>query len=175
MKRIMATVAIAGALTLSGATAAAALDYPAAPARGGVDTGTVSPGGAATFTGSGMTPGESVTITVTCNGSDYSSIESATVVADAQGNFTYRAVLNVPGACTLTAVGTGSGATATAQVSVVDGVAQTPTTGQGPAGGLASTGLDDSTALWGAAGIGALTLGTAALAASRHRPKDIAA
>ncbi|OUM40868.1 hypothetical protein B8W73_10805 [Arthrobacter agilis] len=147
-----------------------------------MDTGTVSPGGAATFTGSGMTPGESVTITVTCNGSDYSSIESATVVADAQGNFTYRAVLNVPGVCTLKAVGAGSGATATAQVSV-SGAARTVASSQGPAStgqglantgqGLANTGLDGSMILWGATGIGALTLGTVAVAASRRRAKDI--
>ncbi len=167
MKRILATAALAGAVALSGATAASALEYPAAPARGGVDTGTVSPGGSPTFSGSGMTPGESVTITITCTTSEGAVVTtSAVVVADGQGAFTYTAVMDAPGVCTLTAVGAGSGAAATAQVTVTGHV-----TNQAAASsrGLANTGIEASTALWGAAGIGALTLGTAALVVSRRR------
>jgi hypothetical protein len=123
-----------------------------------------------------MAPGEAVTITITCTADGSAPTTSAAVVADDQGNFTYSAVLNAAGGCTLTAVGTGSGATATAQVSVAGGVTQTLASSQGPAStGLASTGLDGSAVLWGAAGIGALTLGTVAVAASRRRTKDIAA
>ncbi|MPY11414.1 LPXTG cell wall anchor domain-containing protein [Arthrobacter bussei] len=169
MKRILATAALAGALALSGATAAAALEYPAAPSRGGVDTGTVSPGGSPTFTGSGMTPGESVTITITCTpGQGAATTSSAVVIADGQGAFTYTAVMETPGVCTLTAVGAGSGATATAQVTVTG---QVTTQAAVSAQGLANTGLESSTALWGAAGLGVLTVGTIAVVSSRRRGK----
>lgn len=166
MKRILATAALAGTLALTGATAASAFEYPATPAQGGVNTGTTTPGGSVTFTGPGMTPGETVTVTITCiaaNGA--ASTTSGTTVAAADGSFTYTAVMNTAGSCTLTAVGAGSGATVTAQVNVAGQV----TTQAVSRSGLANTGVDSSTALWGAAGIGALTLGTAAVFVARRR------
>lgn len=188
MKRILATIAVAGALTLSGAAAASALEYPAAPAQGGVDTGSVSPGGPATFTGSGMTPGEQVTVTISCSpgGDGAATTTTVVVVADAQGNFAHTAVMNEPGLCTLTAVGAGQGTTVSANVTVHGQVlAQAAPAAQGASStgsasstesaassGLANTGVDGSTALWGIAGVGALTLGTVAVAASRRRSKD---
>lgn len=182
MKRILATVAVAGALTLSGAAATSALEYPAAPAQGGVDTGSVSPGGSATFTGSGMTPGEQVTVTITCSpgGDGAATMTTVVVVADAQGNFAHTAVMNEPGLCTLTAVGAGQGTTVSANVTVngqvlaqaAPAAQDASSAGSTSSAGLANTGVDGSTALWGVAGIGALTLGTVAVAASRRRSKD---
>ena len=166
MRKIIATAALAGALTLTGAAAASAT-YPANPATGGVDSGTTTPGGTTNLTGSGMTSGENVVVTIDCtddNGA--SSTTSETVVANADGSFSYAAVMNTSGQCSLSAVGASSGAIVTAQVTVAGEV----TTQAAPAGAdLAETGLGTSTALWGAAGVGALTLGTAAVVMGRRR------
>ncbi len=188
MKRILVTIAVAGAFTLSGAAGASALDYPAAPAQGGVDTGSVNPGGPVTFTGSGMAPGEQVTVTISCSpgGGAAATTTTVVVVADAQGNFAHTAVMNEPGLCTLTAVGAGQGATVRADVTVngqvlaqaapaaqgASSAGSASSTGSASSAGLANTGVDASTALWGVAGIGALTLGTVVVAASRRRSKD---
>jgi hypothetical protein len=197
MKKMLATTALVGALTLTGAAAASA--YPANPARGGVDSGTTNEGGTTNLTGTGMNPGETVEVTLDCApgaGAAATSVES--VVADADGSFSYTTVMNTAGQCSLVAVGAASGATVTAQVTVLGKVtSQTASVGAGQAAaggsndtsssatgqaaaagsadasssatGLADTGLDTPIALWGAAGVGGLVFGAAALVVSRRR------
>jgi LPXTG-motif cell wall-anchored protein len=175
MRKILVTAALTGTLALTGMTAASAVElYPATPATGGVDTGTTPPGGPVTFTGNGMTANEQVTITITCTSAQgAATTTTATVTADARGTFSYTAVMDNPGSCTFTAVGSGSAATAAAQVSVADRATSQSVVASGQ--GLASTGVDSSTALWGAAGIGALVLGSAAVVVSRRRSVNAAA
>ena len=178
MKRILATTALAGALTLTGAAAASAVtadSYPASPARGGVNTGTTTPGGSVDFSGSGFTPGETVGVTVSCTTTQGgTSTSTGSAAADGRGTFTYTAVFNAAGQCSLKAVGAASGATVTAQVTVAGQAAAGPVaTGTDKkaalGAGLANTGIDTPLALWGAAGVGALTLGAASVTVARRR------
>jgi hypothetical protein len=169
MKRALVTIGLAGLLSLHGVTAANAAEYPASPAQGGVDTGTVTPGGSVDFGGSGMTPGDPVAIDTTCTGGDSEPTSAfGSVNADAQGNFTYTAVITGSGTCTLTAQGNGSAAPVTSQVTVIEPTASTADT-TSALEGLAATGLGTPLLIWGAVGLGSLGLGTLAVATAGRR------
>lgn len=182
MKKTVATVTLAGAVLLAGAASASATtaQYPSTPARCGVGAGSIGAGGSVDLTCGGMTPEEQVEVTTACTpaGGGAATTAGGVTNADGRGAITYTAALGTAGNCLLTAVGSGSGATGSATVIVTgtvaaqgagsaSGAAATTTGGTG----LANTGADSSSAVWGAAGIGALALGTVVVAVSRRRSR----
>lgn len=168
MKKAISAVFIAGALTLTGAGAAQAFEYPEEAVQGTVSDGTVAPGESVVFSSNEglFTPGEIIDIAV-----DFVPGEPAaggpaggagrvgaalgapilpmaivltdTVTADAEGNFSYSVTLEEEGTYTLTATGRESGQTVSATV-VVDapaaGVGGGSTTGGTTTGGTTVTG-----------------------------------
>ena len=64
MKKSLAALALAGTIALAASAPAMAVDYPA-PAPGTVSSATVTVGGTVVFSGTGFTPGETITITIT--------------------------------------------------------------------------------------------------------------
>ena len=80
MKKTIASLALAGVLTLSAG-------YPAAPPAASVSEGTVVPGQAFTFAGNGFTPGEIVDITV---------VQSSPVAGGALGSLGGGVSMSVP-------------------------------------------------------------------------------
>ena len=222
MKKTATTLSLTAAVLLSGAAAATAAEYPAAPARCGVGAGSVGVGGSVDLGCGGMTPQEPVTVTMTCTpaGTGAATTGRDTVNADDRGSIVYTTIVNTAGDCVLTAVSAGSGvsgsATVTATSTVTVQAAGAATGGSGVTGGsstaggssttggsgatgksgatggssttggsgatdtaggsgLANTGADSSVAVWGAAGIGALALGTVALSISQRRKQADAA
>ena len=200
LKKIFAGVALAGLITLSGGTVAAqaAPDYPAAPPSSSVSTGTVIPGQAFTFSGSGFTPGETIDVTVTMSspvaGGAIGSLGggmSASVpmiikpaapaafsaTADANGAFSTPITLDQKGTYTLTATGRSSGVTISQVVKVVasidagvgNNVSGTGNVVAGGEDGLASTGIDTSVLVWSLIGVGALGAGVGTVVVSRRR------
>ena len=142
MKKTIASLALAGVLTLSAGTVAAqaAPEYPAAPPAASVSEGTVVPGQAFTFAGNGFTPGEIVDITVVQSspvaggalgslGGGVSMSVPMTVqpaapasyeaVAAADGSFSAPVTLDETGTYTLTATGRTSGVSVSQTVKVV--------------------------------------------------------
>ena len=119
MKRALITAALAGVITVHGLTAAHASEYPAAPAQGGVDTGSISPGGSVEFDGTGLTPDEQGTVITRCAGTDgATTTASAPLRANTAGEFSYVATIDTAGECTLSAEGNATTTPITAQVSV---------------------------------------------------------
>ncbi|MFJ6280534.1 LPXTG-motif cell wall anchor domain-containing protein [Arthrobacter subterraneus] len=199
MEKIIAAVAIAGALTFVGAGAAQAERYPSAPVQGTVSDGTVAPGETVVFSSNEglFIPGEIIDITVdfvagepaasgTAGGAGRAGaalggpilpmaiVLTDTVTADAEGNFSWSFTPQEEGTYTLTATGRESGATVTATVAVDApeapvGGGTTGSTSGTTGGGLANTGIDSAMLLWGAAGIGALGLGAGSIFVARRR------
>ncbi|MBD7996075.1 LPXTG cell wall anchor domain-containing protein [Arthrobacter sp. Sa2CUA1] len=195
MKKAASTLALAGALTLTGATAAVANEYPAPPASvsGMVCAAVADPGGLVDFSGSGATPGEIIDITVdfsnnpnTVSGTGVNGliilnqrVAALTATAAADGVFKTDIRLGEAGTYALTGVARDSGRTYTATVAAVPGAGPTPcdkraAAATGPAAGavLASTGADSNVFLWGAAGALALGAGVVSVAVVR-RKKDV--
>lgn len=199
MKRVLSTAALAGVLVLAGGGAAVAATYPA-PAPGvAVSDGTVQPGEAFTFSGTGFTPGEQINITATNEAPASGTVggggtgragtsvgmilplevKTLSATADAKGAFSTQIVLAETGTYTVTATGVESGRTQTATVTVVAPVVTggdvTGGNESGSAGaGLANTGADASLLLWGAAGVAALGAGAASVIAVRRKAGETA-
>jgi len=145
MKKILASLALAGLLTLGAGTVAAQAAPPAYPAGPGatVSSGTVTPGEPVTFAGSGFTAGEIIDITVTqtstvaggaigsMGGGGFAASvpiimkpaapSSFTTTAAADGTFSVPVTLDKTGTYTLTAKGRTSGVTVSQVVKVVTG------------------------------------------------------
>ncbi|BCW37370.1 hypothetical protein StoSoilA2_34260 [Arthrobacter sp. StoSoilA2] len=199
MKKSLAALTLAGSIALVGAVPAVATNYPAPNSGVAVSDASVAPGEAFTFSGTGFTPGEGITITVTPTGTPAASggsvsagslsisgripLAPSTVgaVADANGAFATPIVIDTPGAYALTATGNTSGHTVGPVTVVVGGTALSNTggnsgtgTGLANTGGvpLANTGADSSLILWSLVGAGALAAGTASVVVARRRAKN---
>lgn len=169
MKKTLASIALAGILTLSaGAVAAQAAPspspYPAptSPVATVSDT-TVAPGEAVTFSGGGMLPGEIVDITVTQTsvvaGGAIGSLGggvsmskpliikpaapmSFSTTASAEGTFSVPVTLNLTGTYTLTAIGRTSGVSVSQVVKVDPTFAADGGAGAGAGADVAGNGND---------------------------------
>ncbi len=204
MKKTIAAVALAGILTLSAGTVAAQAapsDYPAAPGAT-VSAGTVAPGQAVVFSGSGFAPGEIIDITVTMTspiaGGAIGSVGgvsmsvpmivkaapvSLTTTAAADGSFSSNVLLEQTGTYTLTARGRTSGVTVSQVVKVVAaagtaagaiGTSADAAAVAGAANGtdLAYTGVDGGVMIWSLVGAGALAAGVSTVVISRRRSRS---
>ncbi len=200
MRKSLAALTLAGSIALLGAVPAVAnnANYPAPNTSVAVSDASVAPGEAFIFSGTGFTPGEGITITVTPTGTPAASGGSVSAgslsvsariplapstlgaVADGNGAFSASIVINEPGAYALTATGNSSGVTVGPVTVVVGGAALSNTgsttgtgTGLANTGGvpLANTGADSSLILWSLVGAGALAAGTASVVVARRRAK----
>ncbi|TQS92782.1 LPXTG cell wall anchor domain-containing protein [Arthrobacter sp. TS-15] len=200
MRKSLAALTLAGSIALLGAVPAVAnnANYPAPNTSVAVSDASVAPGEAFVFSGTGFTPGEGITITVTPTGTPAASggsvsagslsvsgrisLAPSTVsaVADGNGAFSASIVINEPGTYALTATGNTSGVTVGPVTVVVGGAALSNTgsntgagTGLANTGGvpLANTGADSSLILWSLVGAGALAAGTASVVVARRRAK----
>jgi LPXTG-motif cell wall-anchored protein len=202
MKKTLASLALAGILTLSVGTVAAqaAPEYPAAPGATVSDT-TIVPGQAVTFSGQGMTPGEIVDVTVTQTstvaGGAIGSIGGGvsmskpliikpaapvnyTTTAAADGSFAVPVSLDLTGTYTLTATGRTSQVSVSQVVKVVTSINGGAGAGAGTGtnvagvndGGLANTGLDAGVLIWSIVGAGALAAGVSTVVVSRRRSRN---
>ncbi|PRB45021.1 peptidase [Arthrobacter sp. MYb23] len=200
MRKSLAALTLAGSIALLGAVPAVAnnANYPAPNTSVAVSDASVAPGEAFVFSGTGFTPGEGITITVTPTGSPAASgsnvsagslsvsaripLAPSTLSAAADGNGAFSApiVINEPGAYAVTATGNSSGVTVGPVTVVVGGAALSNTggnagtgTGLANTGGvpLANTGADSSLILWSLVGAGALAAGTASVVVARRRAK----
>ncbi|BCW49590.1 LPXTG cell wall anchor domain-containing protein [Arthrobacter sp. StoSoilB13] len=199
MKKSLAALTLAGSIALVGAVPAVATNYPAPNSSVAVSDASVAPGEAFTFSGTGFTPGEGITITVTPTGTPAASGGSVSAgslsvsgriplapstlgaVADANGAFAAPIAIDTPGAYALTATGNTSGHTVGPVTVVVGGTALSNTggnsgtgTGLANTGGvpLANTGADSSLILWSLVGASALAAGTASVVVARRRAKN---
>lgn len=174
------TVVFSGSGFIPGETIAIDIDFSSAPSAAGIGTGN----GIAAARGGAIILAQAVL--------------NETTEADAEGNFSFPVELEAEGTYRLTATGLESGNVVTAVVEVnasngsgggdggaddngaVDGgsddsgtVVGGGTTGGTTTGGgsdvLANTGADSAMLLWGAAGIGALVLGTGSVVMARRR------
>lgn len=201
MRKSLAALTLAGSIALLGAVPAVAnnANYPAPNTSVAVSDASVAPGEAFVFSGTGFTPGEGITITVTPTGTPAASgsvsagslsvaaripLAPSTLSATADGNGAFSApiVINEPGAYSVTATGNTSGVTVGPVTVVVGGAALSNTggsTGTGTGTGLANTGgvplantgADSSLILWSLVGAGALAAGTASVVVARRRAK----
>ncbi|KIA71908.1 hypothetical protein ANMWB30_34260 [Arthrobacter sp. MWB30] len=201
MRKSLAALTLAGSIALLGAVPAVAnnANYPAPNTSVAVSDASVAPGEAFVFSGTGFTPGEGITITVTPTGTPAASgsvsagslsvaaripLAPSTLSAAADGNGAFSAsiVINEPGAYSVTATGNTSGVTVGPVTVVVGGAALSNTggsTGTGTGTGLANTGgvplantgADSSLILWSLVGAGALAAGTASVVVARRRAK----
>ncbi|BCW41646.1 hypothetical protein StoSoilB3_31810 [Arthrobacter sp. StoSoilB3] len=201
MRKSLAALTLAGSIALLGAVPAVAnnANYPAPNTSVAVSDASVAPGEAFVFSGTGFTPGEGITITVTPTGAPAASgsvsagslavsaiipLAPSTLSATADGNgaFSTPIVINEPGAYAVTATGNSSGVTVGPVTVVVGGAALSNTggnagtgtgTGLANTGGvpLANTGADSSLILWSLVGAGALAAGTASVMVARRRAK----
>lgn len=193
MKKTLASLALAGFLTLSVGTVAAqaAPEYPSTQPGATVSEGTVVPGEDVIFSGTGFLPGEPIDITVTQTsvvaGGAIGSLGGGvsmskpliikpaaplnfSTTAAADGSFSVPVSLNLTGTYTLTATGRTSGVSVTQVVKVV--AAAGAGAGSDVAnndGGLANTGLDMGVLVWSAVGAGALAAGVGTVVVSRRR------
>ncbi|MFJ4267051.1 LPXTG cell wall anchor domain-containing protein [Paenarthrobacter nicotinovorans] len=202
MRKSLAALTLAGSIALLGAVPAVAnnANYPAPNTSVAVSDASVAPGEAFVFSGTGFTPGEGITITVTPTGTPAASgsvsagslsvsaripLAPSTLSATADGNGAFSApiVINEPGAYAVTATGNSSGVTVGPVTVVVGGAALSNTggnagtgtgTGLANTGGvpLANTGADSSLILWSLVGAGALAAGTASVVVARRRAKS---
>lgn len=202
MRKSLAALTLAGSIALVGAVPAVAnnANYPAPNTSVAVSDASVAPGEAFVFSGSGFTPGEGITITVTPTGTPAASgsvsagslsvsaripLAPSTLSATADGNGAFSApiVINEPGTYAITATGNSSGVTVGPVTVVVGGAALSNTggnTGTGTGTGLANTGgvplantgADSSLILWSLVGAGALAAGTASVVVARRRSKS---
>ena len=203
MKKSIAAITLAGAIALTGAGSAIADNYTAPVQNGTVSDGTVAPGEAVIFSGTGFEPGEIIDVTVEeigtpqALGASFSGGASMAVptkinlpfgivgtfetTANADGSFSLPITLNATGTYKLTAVGRTSGHTVSSTVTVaeaaVTGAGTTSGTGTdaSSANNLADTGADASLVLWSLVGAGALAAGAASVVVVRRRAKAEAA
>ncbi|MDO5753137.1 peptidase [Arthrobacter sp.] len=182
VKKVLAGVALAGVLTLSAGTVAAqaAPGYPASPPSA---IGTLLPGEATTFSGSGFTPGETIDVTITLTsfvaGEPVRSLPTSTAVADAAGDFTTQLILGwEEGTYQLTATGQTSGVTVNNTVTGISSgpvmAADNPNDAKdGMIAGqdaLAYTGIDAAgAAILSLLGVGVLGAGVGMVTVSRRR------
>ena len=201
MRKSLAALTLAGSIALLGAVPAVAnnANYPAPNTTVAVSDASVAPGEAFVFSGTGFTPGEGITITVTPTGTPAASGSSVSAgslsvsariplapstlstTADGNGAFSAPIVINEAGAYAITATGNSSGVTVGPVTVVVGGAALSNTggnagtgTGLANTGGvpLANTGADSSLILWSLVGAGALAAGTASVVVARRRAKS---
>ena len=180
MKKTIASLALAGVLTLSAGTVAAqaAPEYPAAPPAASVSEGTVVPG-----LGS-LGGGVSMSVPMIVQPAAPASYEA---VAAADGSFSAPVTLDETGTYTLTATGRTSGVSVSQTVKVVAsldagagtnngsgtnneaGAGAGNTVADADKGGLANTGVDASVLVWSLIGVGALGAGVGTVVVSRRR------
>ncbi|MET3370107.1 UNVERIFIED_CONTAM: LPXTG-motif cell wall-anchored protein [Jeotgalibacillus campisalis] len=201
MRKSLAALTLAGSIALLGAVPAVAnnANYPAPNTSVAVSDASLAPGEAFIFSGTGFTPGEGITITITPTGTPAASGGSVSAgslsvssriplapstlstFADGNGAFAATIVINEPGAYALTATGNTSGVTVGPVTVVVGGAALSNTgtttgtgTGLANTGGvpLANTGADSSLLLWSLVGAGALAAGTTSVVVARRRAKS---
>jgi LPXTG-motif cell wall-anchored protein len=199
MKKTVSALALAGSLAflgMGGAQANHDTDYPSEPVTGTVSDGTVAQDEAFVFSGTGFNPGESIEMEVSRDGAGPTAagapgtaggpsaaspasiivplemIARATTTADAAGAFSYPFNLDEEGLYTLVATGLQSGHVVTAQV-VVEPQAAGVVVAEGPVytvgAALANTGLSSGMLIWGAAGLGALVIGTGSVVVAKRR------
>jgi hypothetical protein len=131
-------IATASALLIMPA-AAHAEPYPAEPPAATISDGTVSDGGAVTFSGAGFLPGETISISISYGGSDSTAafdakpgrfvlavatlprLAAMNVTASEDGTFSVQLTLTQVGTATLVATGLTSGVSVTQTVEVVAG------------------------------------------------------
>lgn len=201
MRKSLAALTLAGSIALIGAVPAVAnnANYPAPNTSVAVSDASVAPGEAFVFSGTGFTPGEGITITITPTGAPAASGGSVSAgslavsgriplapstlgaVADGNGAFSASIVISEPGAYAITATGNTSGVTVGPVTVIVGGAALSNTggnttgtgTGLANTGGvpLANTGADSSLILWSLVGAGALAAGSASVVVARRRAK----
>jgi len=194
MKKSLAALVLAGALTFAGAAAASAAPYPApGVGQGQVSNGTVTVGQQFIFSGTGFAPFESITITITLTpklqslgasggaGGFASGVvlvvpaatQTVSAKADANGAFSVPLTLDTPGTYELTATGLTSGHSVTATVTVVAAAAAAATNVNPVATGsdLASTGVDGSVLVWSLVGVGAVAAGASTVVVARRRSR----
>ncbi|MFW0774875.1 LPXTG cell wall anchor domain-containing protein [Paenarthrobacter nitroguajacolicus] len=199
MRKSLAALTLAGSIALLGAVPAVAnnANYPAPNTTVAVSDASVAPGEPFVFSGTGFTPGEGITITVTptntpaASGGSVSAgslsvsariplaPSSIAAVADGNGAFSASIVINEPGVYAITATGNSSGVTVGPVTVVVGGAALSNTGGNTGTGTnvantgvpLANTGADSSLILWSLVGAGALAAGTASVVVARRRAK----
>jgi len=189
MKKLIAAVALAAAVTLAGTAPALATTYPAPPPNAAVSDGTVGPGENFVFSGKGFLAGETLTITVTPGSAPASTGASIaggasravpgvislattfTTTADSSGAFSFPVSISEPGVYTLTATGNTSGRTVSAAVTVTGTPAGTGLANTGTGTALANTGADSSLILWSLVGAGALAAGAASVITVRRRAR----
>jgi LPXTG-motif cell wall-anchored protein len=202
MRKSLAALTLAGSIALLGAVPAVAnnANYPAPNTTVAVSDASVAPGEAFVFSGTGFTPGEGITITVTPTGTPAArgSVSAGSLAvsariplapstlsatADGNGAFSASIVINEPGTYAITATGNSSGVTVGPVTVVVGGTALSNTGGNGGTGAgtnlantggvpLANTGADSSLVLWSLVGAGALAAGTASVVVARRRSKN---
>ena len=202
MRKSLAALTLAGSIALIGAVPAVAnnANYPAPNTSVAVSDASVAPGEAFVFSGTGFTPGEGITITVTPTGAPAASGSSVSAgslavsariplapstlgaTADGNGAFSAPIAINEPGAYAVTATGNSSGVTVGPVTVVVGGAALSNTGGNAAGSGtglantggvpLANTGADSSLILWSLVGAGALAAGTASVVVARRRAKS---
>lgn len=192
MKKPLAALVLAGVLTLSVGSAVQAAPYPS-PATATVSAATVTAGAAVVFSGTGFTPGESITITITFNGPTAAPAvgsgggvsmavpgvvpaapETLKATAAADGSFSSTISLTQAGTYTLTATGDESGVSVSQIVKVVAPVAAAGQTSAGT-GGLAETGVELDALLWSLAGVTAVAAGAGTVIVSRRRNRQAVA
>jgi hypothetical protein len=110
-------IATATALLIAPA-AAHAEPYPAEPPASTISDATVTDGGVITFSGRGFLPGETVSISISYEGSAAAQA-AMSVTASEDGTFSVQLTLSQVGTATLTAVGLTSGVTVTQMVEVL--------------------------------------------------------
>ncbi|HEU4348277.1 MAG TPA: hypothetical protein VFR35_10860 [Actinoplanes sp.] len=138
--RILSLLIATAAALLIAPAAAHAEPYPAEPPASTISDGTVADGGGVIFSGAGFLPGETISISISYEGSDSTAAfegESAarfvlaaatlprraaiSVIASEEGTFSIRLKLSEVGTATLVAIGLTSGVTVTQTVEVVAG------------------------------------------------------
>jgi hypothetical protein len=181
-------IATATALLIAPA-AAHAEPYPAEPPASSISDGTVSDGGAVTFTGAGFLPYEDISITISYGGADsaaaFHTASTINVTASEEGTFSVQLTLSEVGTATLVATGLESGTTVTQAVTVLaeddgdsgddsDDSEDSDDTSAGGGSTLPTTGPSGRGLAFGLyAGLGAILIGAGLLwftRARRRRP-----
>lgn len=193
MKKTLAALALAGSIAFVGASPAMAnLGYsPTAPAAT-VSDGTVAPGEQFVFSGSGMLPNETVTVSVTAvdqaapaAGSQavatkinvFLAPQTFSATANARGEFSLPLSISTAGTYSILATGNVSGTTVGPVTVKVDstfaaaGSGASLSSGSTNTGGLAATGADSGLVLWTLVGAGALAAGATSVVVVRRRAK----
>lgn len=193
MKKILAILAIASSIALTGA--APALAYPASELDAGVDDSAVAPGEPFTFSGSGMTANEPVDVAVTETDSAapaagtqsvgskiniFLAPQTFSTKANPLGEFSIQLSIAESGRYAITGTGRISGTTVgpvfvDVDPSFAEGGAAVPVNNTAAGAPLANTGADASLLLWGAAGVGAMGLGAAGVIVSHRKKNAVAA